>query len=66
VPEALGKALKALDKGFAECVTRQGRLGKQCIGKAFFAEYFFSGTRQRKAAVTARGDGDGVFAECHG
>jgi hypothetical protein len=33
VPETLGKALKTL--------------GKQCIGKAFFAEYFFSGTRQR-------------------
>ena len=47
VPEALGKALKTLGKGFAECDTRQRRLGKQCIGKAFFAEYFFSGTRQR-------------------
>jgi hypothetical protein len=54
VPEALDKALKALDKalktlgkGFAECHTRQRRLGIQCIGKAFFAEYFFSGTRQR-------------------
>jgi hypothetical protein len=42
VPEALGKALKTLGKGFAECDTRQRRLGK-----AFFAEYFFSGTRQR-------------------
>jgi hypothetical protein len=42
VPEALGKALKTLDKSFAECGTRQRRLGKQCIGKAFFAEYFFS------------------------
>ena len=46
VPEALGEALKTLGKGFAECYTRQRRLGKQCIGKAFFAEYFFSGTRQ--------------------
>jgi hypothetical protein len=27
--------------------TRQRRLGKQCIDKAFFVEYFFSGTRQR-------------------
>jgi hypothetical protein len=35
--------------------TRQRRLGKQCIGKAFFAEYFFSDTRQRKVAVTATG-----------
>jgi hypothetical protein len=28
VPEALGKALKTLGKGFAECDTRQRRLGK--------------------------------------
>jgi hypothetical protein len=47
VPEALGEALKTLGKGFAECNTRQRSLGKQCIGKHFFAEYFFSGTRQR-------------------
>jgi hypothetical protein len=47
VPEALGEALKTLGKGFAECNTRQRWLGKQCIGKDFFAEYFFSGTRQR-------------------
>jgi hypothetical protein len=47
VPEALGKALKTLGKGFAECDTRQRMLDKQCIDKAFFAEYFFSGTRQR-------------------
>jgi hypothetical protein len=64
VPEALGKALKTLGKLFAECRTRQRGLGTQCIDKAFFAEYFFSDTRQRKAAVTALGDGDGVFAEC--
>jgi hypothetical protein len=66
VPEALGKALKTLGKE---------RLGKQCIGKAFFAEYFLSGTRQRglpsarehSAKKRGRyGDGDGVFAECHG
>jgi hypothetical protein len=64
VPEALGKALKTLGKLFAECRTRQRGLGIQCIGKAIFAEYFFSGTRQRKAAVTVTDDGDGVFAEC--
>jgi hypothetical protein len=64
VPEALGKALKTLGKSFAECHTRQRGLGTQCIGKAFFAEYFFSGTRQRKPVVTAPGDGDDVFAEC--
>jgi hypothetical protein len=55
--------------------TRQRGLDTQCIGKAFFAEYFFSGTRQRhcrvpwstrqrKAAIMAPGDGDGVFTEC--
>jgi hypothetical protein len=66
VAEALGKALKTLG---------QRGLGTQCIGKAFFAEYFFSGTRQslcrvpentrqRKAVVTAPVDGDDVFAEC--
>jgi hypothetical protein len=49
--------------------------GKQYIGKGFFAEYFLSGTRQRlcrvsvgtrqrKGAVTALGNGDGSFAEC--
>jgi hypothetical protein len=47
VPEALGKAPKTLGKGFAECRTRQRRLSKQYIGKGFFAEYFFSDTRQR-------------------
>jgi hypothetical protein len=46
VPEALGKAAKTLGKAFAECRTRQRRLGTQCIGKAFFAECFFSGTQQ--------------------
>jgi hypothetical protein len=46
VPEALDKALKTLGKLFAECRTRQRGLGIQCFGKAVFAEYFFSGTRQ--------------------
>jgi hypothetical protein len=54
VLEALGKAVKTLGKVFAECRTRQSRLSKQCIGKAFFAEYFFSGTRQR-GLPSARG-----------
>jgi hypothetical protein len=77
VPEALGKALKTLGKLFAECRTRQRGLDIQCIGKAVFAEYFFSGTRQRglpsarstrqrKAAVTVTVDGDGAFAKCPG
>jgi hypothetical protein len=69
------QSLKTLGRVFAECRTRQRGLGTQCIGKAFFAEYFFSGTRQRlcqvlgstrqrKAAVTVPSDGDGVFVEC--
>jgi hypothetical protein len=51
VPEALGEALKTLGKGFAECNTRQRRLGKQCIGKDFFAEYFFSGFAECQGAL---------------
>jgi hypothetical protein len=47
VPEALGKTLKILGRVFTECRTRQIGLDTQCIGKVFFAEYFFSGTRQR-------------------
>jgi hypothetical protein len=46
MPEALDKALKTLGNVFAECCTRQRGLGTQCIGKAFFDEYFFLGTRQ--------------------
>jgi hypothetical protein len=42
--------LKTLGKYFVECRTRQRRLGTQCIGKALFAEYFFSGTRQCQGA----------------
>jgi hypothetical protein len=34
------------------------------IGNGFFADYFLSGTRQRKVAVTRTGNGDGAFAEC--
>jgi hypothetical protein len=47
VPEALGKTLKTLGNDFVECRTRQRGLDTQCISKAFFAEYFFSGTQQR-------------------
>jgi len=53
VPEALGKGYIALGKGFAECGTRQSTHGKKLIGKALFAECILSGTRQRKATVTA-------------
>jgi hypothetical protein len=74
--EALNKALKTLDEGFAECDTRQRELVELFIGNDFFAEYFLSGTqqrlyrvsqgtRQRKVAVTLTGNGDGAFAECH-
>jgi hypothetical protein len=75
VSEALGKAWKTLDEGFAECNTRQRKLGELYIGNGFFAEYFLSGTRQRlyrvtlgtrqrKVAITVTGNGDGAFAEC--
>jgi len=51
--QALGKGQIALGKAFAECGTRQRTHGKNLIGKALFAECFLSGTRQRKATVTA-------------
>jgi hypothetical protein len=73
----LAKALPSvtLDKGFAECNTRQRTLGELYIGSGLFAEYFMSDTRQRicrvpfdtrqrKVTVTAASDGDGSFAEC--
>jgi hypothetical protein len=44
---ALGKAPIALDKGFVECRTRRRALGKEPVGKGFFAECQISGTRQR-------------------
>jgi hypothetical protein len=37
-PQALGKASKALGKAFAERSSRQSALGKNPIGKGFFAE----------------------------
>jgi hypothetical protein len=48
VSKTLGKGHFTLGKGFAECNTRQRTLGKDFIGKGFFAECFFSDTRQRK------------------
>ena len=48
---ALGKARNILDKGFAECHTRQRALGKELIGKEAFAECFLSGTRQSLCRV---------------
>jgi hypothetical protein len=45
-PQALGKASKTLGKAFAERSSRQSALGKNPIGKGFFAESRLSGTRQ--------------------
>ena len=49
-PRALGKGLKALGKGFAESLprgSRQRALGKEALGKEFFAESHVAGSRQR-------------------
>jgi hypothetical protein len=77
VSEALGKAWKTLDEGFADCDTQKRRLGELYIGNNFFAMYFLSdtqqtlcqvplGTQQREVVVTTPGDGDGAraCAEC--
>jgi hypothetical protein len=42
-----GRGHFTLDKAFVECYNRQRILGKHFIDKGFFAEYFFSDTRQR-------------------
>jgi hypothetical protein len=52
VSKTLGKGYFTLGKGFAECNTRQRTLGKYFIGKGFFAECFFSDTRQRLCRVS--------------
>jgi hypothetical protein len=44
VSEALGKAWKTLDEGFAECDTRQRSLSEPYIDNDFFAEYCLSDT----------------------
>ena len=46
VPQALDKAQKTLDKGFAEYNTRQTAHDIYSAGKRLFAECFLSGTRQ--------------------
>ena len=51
VPQALGKAHKTLDKGFAECNTRQTAHGIYSAGKHLFAECFLSGTRELKPTL---------------
>jgi hypothetical protein len=44
--------------------TRHRMIGELYIGNSLFAEYYLSGTRQRKVTVMAPSDGDGSFAEC--
>jgi hypothetical protein len=51
VSKTLDKDYFTLGKGFAECYTRQRTLGKDFIGKEFFAECFFSDTRQSQKAL---------------
>jgi hypothetical protein len=66
VPEALGKALKTLGKeGSAHSASAKPSLPSN-FSRALSKEVCRvpGSTRQRKAAVTAPGDGDGVFAEC--
>jgi hypothetical protein len=64
VSQTHGKDNFTLGKRFAECYTRQRTLGELYIGNSLFADYFLSGTRQRKVTVTAPSNGDGSFAEC--
>jgi hypothetical protein len=42
VSKTLGKGYFTLGKGFAECNARQRTLGKDFIGKGFFAECFLT------------------------
>jgi hypothetical protein len=50
-PQTLGKASQTLDKAFAKCSSRQSGLGKNPIGKAFFAESRLSGSLPRASAA---------------
>jgi hypothetical protein len=52
--QALGKASKVLGKAFTERSSRQSALGKNPIGKGFFAESRLSGTRQSPTLGKAR------------
>jgi hypothetical protein len=47
-PQALGKASQTLGKAFAERSSRQSGIGKNPIGKAFFAESPFIGLSATK------------------
>jgi hypothetical protein len=68
VPRALGKALKTLGKeGSVNSASAKPSLPStfsRALGKEVCR--VLGSTRQRKATVTVTGDGDGVFAECHG
>jgi hypothetical protein len=75
VPEALGKSIKTLGKLFVECRTPQRGLAYSASAKPSLLSTFSralgkvvcrvsESTRQRKAAITATGDGDSVFVEC--
>jgi len=51
VPLTLGKALKSLNKGFAECHPRQTWHNNQSDGKELSADCYFLGIRQRLCRV---------------
>jgi hypothetical protein len=65
VSEALGKAWKTLEEGFAVCDTRQRKLSELYIGNDFFVEYFYRALGKKKIAATVPGNCDGAYAECH-
>jgi hypothetical protein len=77
VPEALVKALKHSAKALPSVALGKEGSTNSASTKPSLPSTFSraldkelcrvpGSTRQRKAAVTAPGDGDGVFAECHG
>jgi hypothetical protein len=52
--EALGKAYKTLDEGFAECDSQQRSLDDLHNGNDFFVEYFLSGTWKKTLRSSIR------------
>jgi len=50
--QGLCRVPTALGKSFAERCTRHRPLGEKKVGKAFFAEYHLSGTRQSLCRVS--------------
>jgi hypothetical protein len=70
LPESasLSSAWKTFGEVFAECDTRQKKVGELYIGNDFFAEYFLSSTllsvtrySTKKVAITSDGNGDGTL-----